>query len=113
MLCCATHISYSTLLIFSFQKVFQDWETELKHLQRTGCSGSIFASPLWTQIPPTESPDFRCRCGLTVMQGKYQILGCGIKPFHTLHMAGALGGGQGGFIVLILWIRKLSLKERQ
>lgn len=120
LLCCVTHTSYSTPLIFSFPEGFRDLgdrvEADVRessgHLQRRGYSGSIFASPLWTQIPPAESPDFGCRCGLT-MQCRYQILGCGAKPFHTPDMAAVLGGRQGRFIVLILRMRKLSLEEGQ
>lgn len=59
-----------------------------------------------------QSPQTGCRCGLT-MQCRYQILGCGAKPFHTPDMAAVLGGRQGRFIVLILRMRKLSLEEGQ
>lgn len=37
----------------------------------------------------------------------------GAKPFHTPDMAATLGGGQGRLIILILWMRKVSLRERQ
>lgn len=77
------------------------------HLQRKGCSGSIFASLLGTQVPLAESPDFSCRCRCR----RWVQCFTGSKPRHTPDLAAALGDGQGGFIVLILWMRKLSFRD--
>lgn len=62
-------------LQFARDRVEADTYESSGHLPRRGAPEAL-CCPLWTPIPPAESPDLGYRCGLTV-QGRQQILGCG------------------------------------